>query len=93
MEAYVAPGFFLNPPSNDSLIPAHEKSTDRIGDVTSYAIQLALPLKNKRWTVKAGAGFSQRHYSISKYTLDDLIGDLISAFFHLFAATPNDTLI
>ncbi|MBV9962156.1 MAG: outer membrane beta-barrel protein [Parafilimonas sp.] len=71
LEIVATPGLFVESTSYDSLLPAHQKRAARIGDVTSYAMQLSLPLKNERWTVKAGIGFSQRHFSINKYTLDD----------------------
>jgi len=76
LEAYVAPGFFFETISRDSLIPAHQQAHSRLGNVISYAVQLALPLENQQWSVKGGVGFSQRHYSITKYTLDDFFVSL-----------------
>ena len=76
LEAYVAPGFFFETISRDSLIPAHQQAHSRLGDVVSYAMQLSLPLENPQWSIKGGLGFSQRHYSITKYTLDDFFVSL-----------------
>ena len=53
-----------------TLIPPNRNNDSRIGDVVSYGVQFATPLKNQRFTIKAGLGFSQRHYSITKYTLE-----------------------
>ena len=36
-------------------------------------LQVTVPLKNQRWLVKGGIGFSQRHYSLSKYSIGDFI--------------------
>ena len=69
LEAYAAPSFFLEHLSNDSLVPPERRSKTRLGDYGSYAIQFALPLKKKRFTIKAGAGFTTRHYSLNKYSL------------------------
>lgn len=76
IEAYVAPGLFSEQLSNDALIPPNRNNDSRIGDVVSYGVQFATPLKNQRFTIKAGLGFSQRHYSITKYTLGDVLFSL-----------------
>ena len=87
LELYAAPGLFTEKLSNDSLVPPEKRNHVRLGDVTSYALQVAVPFKNKRWQAKAGIGFSQRHYSLNKYSLDDFF---ISLF--LFDSQPrNDT--
>lgn len=71
LEGYAAPGLFFEHFNNDSLIPPQKRNGTRLGDVTSYAVQAALPLKNEHWVLKAGIGFSQRHYSLNKYSLND----------------------
>lgn len=76
IEVYVAPGLFMETLSRDTLIPKDRRNVSRLGDVVSYAMQVALPLKNKRFTLKGGIGFSQRHYSINKYSLDDVLAGL-----------------
>src|SRR6478752_2482636 len=73
IEGYVAPGLFSEQLSDDALIPPKHTNDSRIGDVVSYGVQFAAPLKNQRFTIKAGLGFSQRHYSITKYTLGDAL--------------------
>jgi hypothetical protein len=87
IEAYVAPGFFFEQLSKDSLVPPDRRDHDRLGDVVSYAIQAAIPLKNERWTIKAGVGFSQRHYSLNKYDIGDVFIILFSFGFQL----PRDS--
>ena len=77
IEVSVTPGFFFEQLSADSLVPPGRRNKTRLGDVTSYSFQVAAPLKNKRFTIKAGAGFSQRHFSLNKYG----IGDFFTAFF------------
>jgi len=62
---------FFEQLSNDELVPPHRQNHSRLGDVVSYAVQVATPMKNQRFTIKAGIGFSQRHYSLNKYSLDD----------------------
>jgi hypothetical protein len=34
-------------------------------------------MKNQRFTLKTGIGFSQRHYSLNKYSLDDFFISLL----------------
>ena len=84
LQVYAAPGFFFEQLSRDSLVPPEKRNHSRLGDVTSFALQAAVPLKNKHWLIKAGAGFSQRHYSLSKYS----IGDFITSLF-LFDSPPR----
>lgn len=76
IEAYVSPGLFLETLSKDTLVPKDRRNVSRLGDVVSYAMQVAVPLKNERFTLKAGIGLSQRHYSINKYSLDDVLVSL-----------------
>lgn len=71
LEAYVAPGLFFAQLSNDVLVPPARQNHSRLGDVVSFAMQVAVPLKNQQFTVKAGGGFSQRHYSLNKYGFED----------------------
>lgn len=71
IEVSALPGFFFEQLSADSLVPPERRNKTRLGDVNSYVIQVAIPLKNKRFTIKAGAGFSQRHYSLNKHGIDD----------------------
>ena len=73
LEIHVTPGLFSEQLSNDALIPPNRTNDDRIGDVVSYVAQFASPLKNKRFTIKAGIGFSQRHYSLNKYSFGDFL--------------------
>ena len=58
LEAYVAPGLFFEQLSNDELVPPHRQNHSRLGDVVSYAVQVATPMKNQRFTIKAGIGFA-----------------------------------
>ena len=76
LQVYAAPGFFFEQLSRDSLVPTEKRNHSRLGDVASYAAQVAVPLKNQRWLIKAGVGFSQRHYSLSKYSIGDFITSL-----------------
>ena len=71
LEAYVAPGLFFAQLSNDAMVTPARQDQSRSGDVVSFAMQAAIPLKNQRFTVKAGGGFSQRHYSLNKYGFED----------------------
>jgi len=71
LEAYIAPGLFFAQLSNDALVPPARQNQSRLGDVVSFAMQLAVPLKNQHFTLKGGAGFSQRHYSLNKYGFED----------------------
>ena len=87
IEVSALPGLFFEQLSADSLIPPGRRNKTRLGDVTSYAIQLAKPLKNKRFTIKAGAGFSQRHYSLNKYS----INDIFTAFFLFDSPARTDS--
>lgn len=76
LQVYAAPGFFFEQLSSDSLVPPEKRRHSRLGDISSFALQAAVPLKNQRWLIKAGAGFSQRHYSLSKYSIGDFITSL-----------------
>ncbi len=76
IQVYAAPGFFFEQLSSDSLVPPEKRKHSRLGDVASYAMQVAVPLKNQRWLIKGGVGFNQRHYSMSKYSLDDFLVSL-----------------
>ena len=87
IQASALPGLFFEQLSADSLVPPGRRNKTRLGDVTSYALQVAIPLKNKRFTVKAGAGFSQRHYSLNKYG----IGDIFIAFFLFDSPARTDS--
>ena len=73
LELHITPGLFSEQLSNDALIPPNRTNDNRIGDVVSYAVQYAMPLKNQRFTIKAGIGFSQRHYSLNKYSFGDFL--------------------
>lgn len=77
LEAYAAAGFFFEQLSSDSLVPPEKRKHSRLGDVSSFALQAGVPLKNQRWLFKGGVGFSERHYSLSKYS----IGDFFIAIF------------
>jgi hypothetical protein len=87
IEVSALPGLFFEQLSADSLVPPGRRNKTRLGDVTSYAIQVAVPLKNKRFTIKAGAGFSQRHYSLNKYG----IGDIFTALFLFDSPARTDS--
>ncbi len=76
LQVYAAPGFFFEQLSSDSLVPPEKRNHSRLGDVSSYAIQVAIPLKNQRWLIKGSIGYSQRHYSLSKYSIGDFITSL-----------------
>ena len=69
LEVFAAPGLFFEQLSNDELVPPGRQNNSRLGDVVSFGMQVAMPLKNQRFTLKGGAGFSQRHYSLNKYGL------------------------
>ena len=76
LQVYAAPGFFFEQLSSDILVPPEKRNHSRLGDVTSFAVQAAVPFKNQRWLVKGGIGFSERHYSLSKYSIGDFITSL-----------------
>src|SRR5206468_6448463 len=76
LEVQVTPGIFSEQLSNDALIPPNNTGDSRIGDVVSYGAQFAAPLKNQRFTIKAGIGFSQRLYSLNKYSFGDFLSSL-----------------
>jgi hypothetical protein len=84
LEMYAAPGLFFEQLNNDSLIPPKRHNSSRLGDVVSYSMQSVWTLKNQRWIFKGGIGFSQRHYSLNKYS----IGDFFTALF-LFDSPPR----
>ncbi|MBS1746641.1 MAG: outer membrane beta-barrel protein [Bacteroidetes bacterium] len=84
LQAYISPGITLVQLSNNDLIPPGKKHQTRIGDIFSCGVQFTSPLKNKRFVLSYGAGFSQQHYSFSKYS----IGDFITYLF-LFDAPNN----
>ncbi len=87
IEASFAPGLFLEKLSNNALIPPNRNNDSRIGDVVSYGAQFAAPLKNQRFTIKAGLGFSQWHYDISRYNW----GKVSSSLFIFDSPYRNDT--
>ncbi len=87
IEASFAPGLFFEQLSNDALVPPDHANSSRLGDVVSFAMQYAAPLKNERFTLKAGLGFSQRHYSINKYSF----GEFISSIFLFDSPYHGDT--
>ncbi|MEP6466563.1 MAG: hypothetical protein ABJB05_09665 [Parafilimonas sp.] len=76
LQVYITPGLNTVQLSDDDLIPPNRKNTSRIGDVVSVGLQIAAPLKNKRFAISGGLGFSQRHYSLNKYSFADFIADL-----------------
>lgn len=84
LQAYISPGITLVNLSQSNLIPPGKKNQTRIGDIFSCGVQFTSPLKNKRFALSYGAGFSQQHYSFSKYS----IGDFITYLF-LFDAPSN----
>ena len=88
LEVYAAPGFFFEQLSGDSLVPPEKRNHARLGDISSFVLQAAVPLKNQRWLIKGGVGFSQRHYSLSKYS----IGDFITSLF-LFDSPSAETVL
>lgn len=87
IEIYAAPGLFFEKLSNDELVPPKRRSVSRLGDVGLYGLQVAMPLKNHRFTLKGGAGFSQRHYSLNKYNIDDIF----TAFFYFDSYPRRDS--
>ncbi len=72
LEAYISPGLFFEELSNNELIPPDRRNGSRLGDNISYGLQVAVPMKNNHFTLRAGAGFNVRHYSLNKYSLIDL---------------------
>jgi hypothetical protein len=76
IQAYISPGVTLVQLSHDDLVQAKKQGNSRVGDVLSLGLQAVLPLKNNRFAVSAGLGFSQRHFSINKYSLDDFFNSL-----------------
>ena len=78
IELYAAPGFFLEQLNNDSLIPPDRRMHSRLGDIVSYGMQYRFSQKNKRLLLKTGIGFSERNYSLNKYSLDGFFVSLFS---------------
>jgi hypothetical protein len=76
LQVYITPGLNTIQLGDNDLIPPNKKNVSRIGDVVSFGLQVASPLKNKRFTLSAGVGFSQRHYSLTKYSFADFISGL-----------------
>lgn len=87
LEVCAAPGLFFEKLSTDNLVPAGRQNVSRLGDMFFCGMQFAAPLKNQRFTIKAGAGFSQRHYSLNKYGFDDFL----VAIFSFGMASNTDT--
>ncbi len=86
IETYAAMGFFAASLTKDSLVPPKEKGKSRLGDMSCFGLQYDVPI-GSRISVKAGIGFSTRHFSLSKYN----VGDFITAFFLFDSQFPNDT--
>lgn len=87
LEVIASPGLFLEQMNSDGLLPDNNKNESRLGDVVSYDLLYNFPLKNERWRIKAGAGFSQRHYSLTKYSF----GDYFAAIIFFWDYYPSDT--
>lgn len=72
LELYAAPGLFFEQLNSDSLVPPDRRNHSRLGDVVSYGLQYKIPFNNPRFSAKAGLGFSTGHFSLNKYSIDDL---------------------
>lgn len=87
LEAYTGGGLFFEKLNSDTLVPAARRNKQRLGDVSSLGLQLVLQPAKQRWLVKAGIGFSLRHYSMNKYS----VGDFFTSLFLFDAPVRQDT--
>ncbi len=87
LEAYGGTGLFFEQLNNDTLVPEKRRNTSRLGDVSSYGLQVTMQAGKSRWLIKGGLGYSERHYSMNKYTLGDFFTDL----FLFDSPPPHDT--
>jgi hypothetical protein len=78
IELHVAPGLFLEKLNYDSLVPPKRRGVTRLGDVVSFAAQYSIPLHNGRGWFKIGIGYSERHYSLNKTGVNDVLIALLS---------------
>lgn len=87
IKAFAETGLFNERFNYDSLIPERRRGGERLGDVNSFGLQYEFKLGNTNWFAKTGLGFSNRHYSISKYSF----GDIFFAFFLFDAPQKKDS--
>lgn len=87
LEAYTGGGLFFERLNSDTLVPTARRNKQRLGDVSSLGLQVVLQPAKERWLIKAGLGFSLRHYSMNKYT----IGDFFTSLFLFDAPARRDT--
>ena len=77
IEAYATPSLFSTQLSNDSLVPPKRRGTTRLGDVSCFGLQYGVPITS-HLLVKAGIGYTIRHFSMNKYGLDDFFTALFA---------------
>lgn len=87
IDIYAAPGIFIEGLNNNVLVPKSEQDGGRIGDDASFGAVVNLPVRKGIFMVKAGLGYHEMHYSMSKYS----IGDFIGALFLFDAPYSHDT--
>jgi hypothetical protein len=87
LEAYTSGGLFFEKLNTDTLVPSARRNKQRLGDVSSFGLQLVLQPAKDRWLIKGGIGFSLRHYSMNKYS----IGDFFTSLFLFDAPARRDT--
>lgn len=83
IEVFEMPQLFTATLSSDSLVPPKQRKVSRLGDEAIFGFQYGRML-GKHFLIKAGIGFSTRHYSMTKYSIGDIIGDLF-----LFDSPPQ----
>ncbi|GAB2815126.1 hypothetical protein [Ferruginibacter profundus] len=68
-------GAFIDPYSHtsDSMVMPRNRNKLSFGDEFNIDLQSFFSLRNKRLRVSAGLGFSQRHFSMSKFNAGDFI--------------------
>ena len=87
VDVYGSQGLFLEQINRDDLVPRGNRNSGRLGDNFSFGATVKLPLWKGWGSIGAGVGYKQTHYSMSKYS----IGDIIGALFLFDAARQTDT--
>lgn len=62
--------------NESALVPAGSRNSGRLGDDFLFGSTIKMPLWKGWGSIGAGVGYKQMHYSISKYSISDIIGAL-----------------
>jgi len=76
VDVYGSQGLFLEQINEDELVPKGNRNAARVGDNFSFGGTIKMPLWKGWGSIGAGIGYKQTHYSLSKYSIGDIIGAL-----------------